>query len=266
MSLLRACPSRDIALDQERELVDLYKTFVGGYNGSVGGENAALKSRLSETYILWKAVEFKSQTGKWPSYKSGSVSGTCDTWASYDANLRSGTRGLKGGSSLANLLSDACGARHKLRLEPLTEQLILQRADEFLRRNGKLPNYLSGTVDGTGGDTWAGYCVSLRRGTRGLPGGSSLSDLLKRHRGFRNQKSLPKLSEGHILQMASEFLTRTGTLPSHKSGPVNDGSGDMWQSYENALRRGLRGLPGGSSLFKLVSTIKMPRPGFPEQG
>jgi hypothetical protein len=57
-----------------------------------------------------------------------------------------------------------------------------------------------------------------------------------------------------ILKWADAHLLRTGALPTMWDGPVRDGIlGDNWRKVDNALRYGLRGLPGGSSLAALLA-------------
>jgi hypothetical protein len=56
-----------------------------------------------------------------------------------------------------------------------------------------------------------------------------------------------------MLGMAELHKSRTGKWPTQRSGSVFGGnSGDNWALYENLLREGGRGLPGGSSLARLI--------------
>src|SRR5207248_2446454 len=93
----------------------------------------------------------------------------------------------------------------------------------------------------------------LREGLRGLSGGSSLARLLARHRGARNRKDLPPLSEDQILAWADAHQRRTGTWPTATSGTIPDSGGEKWSAIHAALRLGVRGLPGGSTLAKLLA-------------
>jgi hypothetical protein len=64
----------------------------------------------------------------------------------------------------------------------------------------------------------------------------------------------PILTIESILQWACHHKSRHGQLPSARSGPVEDAPpGTKWHQIEAALRRGLRGLPGRSSLAKLLA-------------
>ncbi len=66
------------------------------------------KRALTEEAIMKSARQHKSQTGKWPTQSSGEVDST--TWKAIEHALRSGSRGLRGGSSL-RLLFDRLGRR-----------------------------------------------------------------------------------------------------------------------------------------------------------
>jgi len=50
------------------------------------------------------------------------------------------------------------------------------------------------------GTTWRQIDNALRLGLRGLPGGSSLAQLLAHRRGYRNVRALPPLTEELILR------------------------------------------------------------------
>ena len=47
-------------------------------------------------------------------------------------------------------------------------------------------------------------------------------------------------------------MQRTGLYPSKNAGAVVDAPGETWAGISMALRSGIRGLPGGSSLFQLL--------------
>jgi hypothetical protein len=55
-----------------------------------------------------------------------------------------------------------------------------------------------------------------------------------------------------ILTWVDAHRKRTGELPNRKSGQVT-GTDETWAGIQNALREGRRGLPGGSSLAKLLA-------------
>src|SRR5262249_47551025 len=81
-----------------------------------------------ETILRW-ADEHKARTGNYPTLHSGRVVGALsESWVAVDMALRVGCRGLPGGTSLAQLLADPRGSRHKHRLLALTEQVIVALA------------------------------------------------------------------------------------------------------------------------------------------
>jgi hypothetical protein len=204
--------------------------------------------------ILRWADAYREATGKWPTKTSGLIVGAkFESWAQVDHALRDGLRGLPGGSSLAQLLAAQRGARNIQRLPPLTPDQILTWADAHQQRTGSWPTAASGRIPDVGGETWAAVNVALRIGMRGLPGGSSLARLLAQHRGIRNRKQLPPLAEEQILAWADAHHQRTGRWPHAKAGSIPEAPGETWTAVQMALRNGLRGLPGGSSLALLLA-------------
>jgi hypothetical protein len=63
----------------------------------------------------------------------------------------------------------------------------------------------------------------------------------------------PELSEDQVLAWADEHRRRTGYWPTAYSGRVLANPGENWRKIDNALRYGLRGLPQGSSVAKLLA-------------
>src|SRR5262249_8348275 len=101
---------------------------------------------------------------------------------------------------------------------------------------------------GTRFETWLGVDRALRDGLRGLPGASSLAQLLAQAQGARNLHDLPPLPREQILLWADEHRQRTGAWPTARSGLIPHPAGEQWQAADPAVRRGRRRLPGGSSL------------------
>lgn len=199
------------------------------------------------------------RTGTWPNEYSGSVGDAPgERWWNISAALRDGGRGLSGGSSLPRLLEKYRGVRNRGHLAPLSIRQILCWADARHARTGRWPTALSGTVTGTNGDTWHGVDNCLKWGGRGLPGRNSLAKLLAQHRGYRNVADLPPLSTRQILQWAALHFAKRHRWPTHKSGPV-PGTTETWMRIDDALRKGFRGLPGGSSLSRLLKRLRAER-------
>jgi hypothetical protein len=56
-----------------------------------------------------------------------------------------------------------------------------------------------------------------------------------------------------ILELADAHKARTGRWPHRESGPVRGSDGDTWSAVNMALIQGIRGLPGGETLARLLS-------------
>jgi hypothetical protein len=69
----------------------------------------------------------------------------------------------------------------------------------------------------------------------------------------------PQLSVTNILAWADAHYQRTGTWPSLSSGLIPPAFGDSWRRVDNALRYGLRGLPGRSSLARVLAEFRQVR-------
>jgi hypothetical protein len=244
----------------------IHRALVDGTRGLPGGSSLALLlakqrgkrhhyylSRLTVSQILtWADTHFR-RTAQWPTNDSGPVQDAPgETWLGLSEALRNGRRGLRAGSSLARLLAEHRGVPNRALLPRLTVKQILARADAHFRRTGRWPVIESGPVHDAPGETWAGINNSLSRGLRGLPGGVSLAQLLAAERGKRNHKDLPRLTRRQILVWADQHFQRTGQWPNRKSGPILDAPGEKWANVNAALEQGGRGLPGGSSLSRLM--------------
>jgi hypothetical protein len=218
-----------------------------------GVRNPSRPPDLAQEEILQWADAYFDETGEWPTPKSGAVGASpADTWSAVNAALALGGRGLRGGSSLAKLLAKERGRRYVNHLPALTHEIILAWADAYFEKIGTWPNDSSGSIDGVPGQTWKGVAVAMIKGLRGLPRASSLKTLLQTHRGIRNRMSLPELTQEQILAWADAHHGREGTWPKVKSGAVVDAPDETWLALNHALDRGIRGLPGGSSLAKLL--------------
>jgi hypothetical protein len=206
---------------------------------------------LTEDQILNWADHYLQQSGDWPNQDSGPITDAPgETWANVNAALSQGGRGFPGGSSLAKLLEERRGAPNRLG-RPLTIEQILAWADLHKQSTGNWPKVTSGLIADTCGETWAGVHRALSRGDRNLPGGSSLAKLLAEHRGMRNRGDLAQLSIEQILLWADSHHKKTGHWPKPTSGEIPDAPGETWANIQNALFRGLRGLPKGLTLAQL---------------
>src|SRR5438132_136939 len=135
--------------------------------------------------------------------------------------------------------------------QPLTIEQILTWAKHRMQSTGKWPSSSSGAIPGTICETWSRVDYALRRGTRGLPGGSSLAHLLVEKGGARNPTLLPPLTEVLILQWCDSHFQKEGSWPKKNSGNIV-GTKETWSAVDCALYMGCRELPGGSSLARLL--------------
>jgi hypothetical protein len=130
---------------------------------------------------------------------------------------------------------------------------ILAWADFHHQRTGRWPKRNTGFIYNTIGETWHRIDKALSRGTRGLSGKSSLAQLLAERRGVRNRKRLPRLREKTILAWADAYYAHQQKWPTVRSGPIPQAPGETWSGVNSALEKGLRGLPGKSSLAQLFA-------------
>ncbi|HUG69820.1 MAG TPA: DEAD/DEAH box helicase family protein [Pirellulaceae bacterium] len=135
----------------------------------------------------------------------------------------------------------------------LSIEQILAWADAHYERTGNWPNRSTSSIADAPNETWKNIDLALHQGFRGLPGGSSLAQLLNRERGVRNLKNLSPLTPEKILGWADKYRESTGKWPKSNSGTILDSSGDTWKGVDHALRLGMRDLPGGSSLVQLLA-------------
>ena len=135
----------------------------------------------------------------------------------------------------------------------LSISYILAAADEHHGRTGCWPSICCGPVGHTP-DTWASIDAALRYGYRGCRGGDALPKILHRHRGrpLPRPRPRPRLTVRKVLAWADAFHRRTGQWPTQKTGRVAESPPDTWQGVDYALRLGLRGLPGGDSLPRVL--------------
>lgn len=218
----------------------------------VGKRNRAALPRYTIRGILaWCDAHFK-RSGEWPRHDSGAIADAPgETWGAIESALQRGTRGLAGGSSLAQLLTEHRGVRNKARLAPLTRELILRWCDGFFERKGHWPTQTSGPILECPGEIWSAVNHALLDGLRGLPGGCTLARLLAEERGLRNRADPPKLSIREIRNWAREYQVRVGRWPTSQSGPIPEAPGETWAGVDSALRSGRRGLKGGLTLSRL---------------
>lgn len=70
---------------------------------------------------------------------------------------------------------------------------------------------------------------------------------------MRNKRQLPHLRVEDITLWAQAYHERIGTWPTAHSGPIVESQGETWAAVHAALSTGLRGLPGGDTLARLLA-------------
>jgi hypothetical protein len=211
------------------------------------------KPELTIKQILEWADQHHMRTGSWPTRESGAVlESPSIAWGTIEKRLRAGGLNHAGGMSLARLLRETRGVWDSRGKARLTHKIILKWADLHYARTGKWPVTLSGPVQGQPGENWAAVDMAMRNGRRGLSQRLSLSQLLTLERAELYDPYRVPLSIRQVLAWAQAHHRRTGRWPTRKSGTVHDAPGSTWGAINAALERGGRGLPGGSSLSRLL--------------
>jgi hypothetical protein len=202
-----------------------------------------------EQVLAW-ADAHQAATGLWPNRMSGQVRDAPYqlTWYKIASTLSRGGGDLPPGLSLAAVLAEHRGVKR-----PLTYEQILAWADAYKETLGVWPTVRSGKVKGGAGDSWSVLDYYLKYGRRGLPGGLSLARLLAQHRGVSHRLRKEPLSVPQILSWADAHHAATGVWPRQTSESVIGVPGESWSGLGQALTAGSRGLPGGSSLAKLLT-------------
>jgi hypothetical protein len=137
---------------------------------------------------------------------------------------------------------------------PLSVAQILEWADAHYARKGFYPRKDAGAVAGAPGESWNRIDTALRFGYRSLAGGTTLRQLLARHRGRAKGNRLPEVTVADILAWAEAFRQAKGQWPNEASGPVQGAPAAItWHTIGQCLRTGGQGLPGGTTLRRLLA-------------
>jgi hypothetical protein len=136
-----------------------------------------------------------------------------ETWSGINMALYSGGRGLSAGLSVRKLLIKYRGVR-----PPLTIEQILKWADAEHRRTGHWPKSVPSPVMDAPGEKWNCINWALHVGSRGLPAGLSMRELLIKYRGAPEKRILHSpLTIQQILEWADAEYRRTGRWPNLRS-------------------------------------------------
>ena len=217
-----------------------------------GKRNIAAIGRLSEKTILEWADQYLAINGKYPTKNSGEIpNSNGETWGGVNAALRKGIRGIQRKITLSALLHETKRKRNRFQAENLSEKQILQWIDDYYKAHGNYPKHNFGTIKGTL-ETWSSVDNALQKGTRGLPGGSSITKLLSKHRDIRSSAYLADLTEEQIILWAKEWFEKNGKWPTSISGQIEGSGGETWGAIQAALPVGGRGLPRKITLADLL--------------
>jgi hypothetical protein len=218
-----------------------------------GVRNLANLPRFTERQILAWVDAYHQRTGKWPNEKSGPIKDAPgETWPAVAHALHRGTRGLPGGATLARFLTKHRNVPNHLTLPRFSVKQVLAWADAYYRRHGRWPKIASGTIAEAPGESWRRVNTALKQGNRGFLGGSSLPSFLAKYRRIKKPTVLRELTIREILAWADDHIRRTGLRPTHSSGRMFAPPHKTWAAVNLDLRDGLRGLPGGDSLYRLL--------------
>ncbi|MCH8165576.1 MAG: hypothetical protein IH889_08200 [Planctomycetes bacterium] len=216
--------------------------------------------RLTTKRLLAWADAYYQRTGDWPSRQSGRVAeAPGETWLIISMAMSDGRRGLRAGSSLVKLLSTHRTALYQRKGLPLDRSRILNWAAAHHELTGKLPTKKSGPVREEPGELWSAIDAALRAGSRSLRGRSSLAEFLNKYYAQPYKGIGQRLTVKEILKWADDFHQRVGRWPTKTSAYTSPARQERWSTIDLALRQGHRGLPGGSSLFKLLKKHRFNR-------
>lgn len=236
---------------------------------------AGKKPPLDVALIKQSILAHHQATGEWPWQKIGDVQygpyAGKTNWARIDRALRVGHLGLSGGSSLA-IVNAEVSTEYKLDYVNLKKQesfaldAIRQSILEHRQAMDAWPNRTSGMVKyGPYAEKteWRTIDGALKRGGRGLAGGSSLATLneeVSKAHGldYENHLKQEPFTLDGIKQSILVHRQATEEWPNDKSGRVKYGpyaTKTFWHIIDTALRIGIRGLSGGSSLAALSEEI-----------
>ncbi len=211
---------------------------------------------FSERQILAWALAWQTRVGRRPRKNSGQIPDSGGlTWSIVNDALKKGIGILAGGSSLARFLRSK---RAELRGPAVTEKQILVWADAYYKRTGTYPSAGSGAIPEAPAENWRLLDRALEDGTRSLPGGSSLRQLLVAARGpeaRRRSRKRCRLTIGEVRAWAQAHRQRTGRWPTDQSGRIPETERETWRAVDCAMRRGGRGLPGGTSLSLIFGEL-----------
>jgi hypothetical protein len=277
-----------------KDLADSMALTDGGGHSHARGKAKTTNGQgadLTVERILELADRHYAIHGVWPEVGWGiahkKVAGAPgDSWRAIDRALALGLRGLSGNSSLATVLAEHRGVplrarrrryrgdqlwvegweqcpvngpheQRRRRSAPsykLTIAKILAWADDHYRATGRPPTESSGRVHAAPYKVaWSTIDKALCAARYDLPANTSLSKLLATYRGH-----WAPLTVERILALADAHHAAHGRWPTSVSGPIAAAPGYTWRNVNLSLVKGYRGLPGGTTLRRLLADRQPP--------
>lgn len=220
-------------------------------------------SIMTEAQIIAAADKYFEKYGLYPTFKDKHASEFFDvsdapkTWAGVQSLMRIGGRGLPGNNTLANLL-DSSGRRISQRCRPMTEDDVINAMKKFYFDFDRFPRQTDGDASKYFGrqETWSSVNQCLRKGLRGLTGGSSIYNIAERLSGIVSRNRCANLNILIILASVARYHLTHREMPRPSSGDASNYfhmNGESWRNIDTSLRQGLRGLKCGSSLVKIIA-------------
>ena len=149
----------------------------------------------------------------------------------------------------------------ELKTLPSRGELTISRVHEEIRvhhsRVGRWPSRLAGPVP-TLGITFAALDTALKRGSRGLPRGSSLGEEVAKVREAAGGPDGVPITLDRVRAAIAEHRNRTGSYPGVRAGHCEP-LGINWKALNERLRQGTGDLAGGSSVAREVAEVELRR-------
>jgi hypothetical protein len=187
-------------------------------------------------------------------------------WNSINSALNRGNRGLPGNSSLSDLIEENFDIKNPKNAPQLSENSICDLIQTFIDLYERKPQSTDENVPGIEGLSWANIDRRLREGSYGLPGGSSLAQLIRERFSIRDQVIVPTIPLEMIHSWVESYLAEYREKPTAKSGKIKYASGEFqglsWHSVNQAIKTGKTSLPKGSTLADYIAAtfgIKNPK-------
>lgn len=194
-----------------------------------------LKQHLTYDNILAICDQHYSNTGNFPTVKSGYCKTLGITFRSLDATMSAGCRGLTKRISLAQLLASERGKRNPSGLPNITEDNIKTWIMDFRNEHGRYPKRNDGRI-ASSDETWQNVSNAMLNGLRGLTLRMSLKKYIATHFDVGSKRS-----DLQLLKWCDQYFTDNGTYPnSGTTGPI-PGTNETWQKVISSAMNRSRG-------------------------